>query len=371
MSDDTTVAGASFRVSAGTEWVQVDDKTAILRSARGKVTLEGPNVGAFLTQVLPLIDGTTALGQIAAASTAIPMDEFQAYLAQLVEAELIVPSGADQATQYARPMVEVLAPYGRQPEAVSHRLRDQRIAIIGLESVGAALALEFARWGVRKLFLVDPGVPRPDDPSQLATTGSEPRHTVLMRQISAAFPDLAVSTPLPDWTAEQLQSIAPDVDILVATVDRDFAAVAHWVNKAACAANKIAAFATVDGDTSTIGPIVYPHETACYMCYRMRAIACEDDYAAAMAFEELRNRNRRQSPLREPTFQPAVGLAAAILAGEIAKTVTAVGRHALAGRVIEWNGVQASFTEHDVLRQPACPVCSKKKASEPGISGTG
>ena len=36
-----------------------------------------------------------------------------------------------------------------------------------------------------------------------------------------------------------------------------------------------------------VGPLVVPGETACYMCWRMRAIASEEDFEAAMRFEEL------------------------------------------------------------------------------------
>jgi ribosomal protein S12 methylthiotransferase accessory factor len=359
-------SAARYRLAAGTEWVQTDATSAIFRSATSKATLIGPNVSAFLADVVPTIDGTHDLIGIAKASASVPFDELQSYFSELIKAGLIVPAAFDGPRSRSTPFIEALASAGRSQAAVTERLKTARFAIFGLESAGAAIARELASWRVRGLVLADPTAQRPDDPATFELRHSDlDRQTALAAELSARYPEVEVTSPLGGWGAKDVRDVADMADVLIVAVDRDFAAVAQWVNKAAIETGKIAAFVTLDGTRATIGPIVYPGETACYMCYRMRAIACHDDYFASMAFEELRDRSRIGSATREPTFLPLSMVAAGILSGEIAKTLTAVGRHVLAGRIIEWDGLTAAFEEHEVLRQPCCPICGKKKLLNP------
>ena len=354
-----------YRLVPGIEWVEADGETAIFRSLRSKATLKGKNVSLFMTEILPLLDGRHSLPEIAAASTNLPLDELEKYLAELVENHLIENTVELPSRGYVQPMLELLSAEGRSTSVLEQRIKDQRIAVFGLESIGALLATEFARWGVRELLLIDPEAPRPDDPSQLFRNGFATRQASLCHQISVEHPELRVSLPLDKWDMESVLGVASSVDILVSAVDRDFSAIAHWVNKAALHHKKIAAFCSLDGDVNWIGPIVYPNETACFMCFRMRSIACEDDFTAAMAFEEKRDKHRSSSQDREPTFMPGASVAAGILASELLKTLTACGRHAIAGRVLEWDILQGRMAEHEILRQPNCPVCSKKNFLNP------
>ncbi len=348
----------NLRLAPGAEWVVTEPDEAIFRAAASQATLKGPALGAFVDSVLPLLDGGNNLERIALASAAVPMPELERMLGELMQSGIVQRVETSPAPSRAEVLTQAISAQGRSEHAVRRRLSETRLAIFGLESAGAALARQLAAWSPAAILLVDPAAPRKDDPSALA---GESRQAALAAELRAAHPELTVETVATSWSAEVVHDIAERADVLIAAVDRDFAAVAHWVNKAAVDLSKPAAFLTIDGGEAIIGPIVYPDETACYMCYRMRAIACADDYAAAMAFEERRDRQRAVSARREPTFLPALSVAAGILAGELAKTLTAVGRHVLAGRVMIWDGIGGTLSEHDILRQPTCPVCSKKK----------
>ena len=355
-----------YRFVPGIEWVQTDENSVIFRSAASKATINGAHVSSFVSNVVPVIDGGSDLATIARSSSVIPLDELQSYIRELVEARLLIAVSSGSGREQASPFIEALSAAGRDHLAVRERITKTRFAVLGLESTGAAIARELARWGVHDLVLADPAAPRPDDPAAIGVGRLfRSRQDGLREELISAHPAVNVSTPLVAWSASGVRAIADTVDVIIAAVDRDFAVVAQWVNRAAFEANKVAAFVTLDVSRAVVGPIVYPGETACYMCYRMRAIACEDDYFASMAFEELRDRKRETSSEREPTFLPLVPMAAGLITGEIAKTLTAVGRHALAGKVIELDGLGGLFTEHDVLRQPSCPTCGKKKLLNP------
>jgi bacteriocin biosynthesis cyclodehydratase domain-containing protein len=343
----------------GSEWVLTSSDEIILRAATAQATLKSECMEAFLDDVLPLLHEGADLATIAKSSEHLPIEELERLLGELLQSGMVQSVESLSPPSHIGVMTQMIAAHGRREEAVSHRLKGARLAVFGLESAGATLARQLATWSPAALVLVDPSPPRPDDPSALI---GETRQAALAEEIRAGAEDLRVETPLDAWSAAAVHEAAEHADVLIAAVDRDFAAVAHWVNQASAALSKPSAFLKIDGALAEIGPIVYPGETACYMCYRMRAIACADDYAATMAFEERRDQQRNTSARREPTFLPSLSVAAGILAGELAKTLTAAGRHPLAGRVMLWDGMEGSFSEHDVFRQPACPVCEKKNS---------
>jgi ribosomal protein S12 methylthiotransferase accessory factor len=355
---------AILRLAPGTEWVSTAPDEAIFRAVRVQATVKGSALGAFVDGVLPLLDEGTDLARIAMASGDVPLPELERMLGELMTSGIVQSVEAPAAASRAAVMVQAISTEGRREDVALHRLSEARVAVFGLESTGAALARHLVTWSPGALVLFDPSAPRPDDPSGLV---GETRQAALAAELGIGGAGVVVEAEATAWSAEAIQQAAERADVLIAAVDRDFAAAAHWVNQAAVAQSKPAAFLTMDGAVAEIGPIVYPGETACYMCYRMRAIACADDYAAAMAFEERRDRQRAVSARREPTFLPTLSVAAGILAGELAKTLTAVGRHALAGRVMLWDGMGGLLSEHDVVRQPACPVCGKKKLLNPSF----
>lgn len=93
-----------------------------------------------------------------------------------------------------------------------------------------------------------------------------------------------------------------------------------------------------------LGPTVYPGETACYVCYQMRSVACSDDPAAELA--ALRR--------REPTQECPTGVAG--LLGQML-ALEAVNRSAK-GAIVVVDAVTLCSQRHAVLRVPACPICS-------------
>ena len=105
-----------------------------------------------------------------------------------------------------------------------------------------------------------------------------------------------------------------------------------------------------------------PGQTACYMCFRMRNVACEEDFNAAMSYEEYLDQRKRPA-LHErgvlPSMPPYIG---SVLAMEILKHVLGLSQPSLAGTLLEFNALSFVTTTHPVLQKPDCPVCSEKKS---------
>jgi ribosomal protein S12 methylthiotransferase accessory factor len=158
-----------------------------------------------------------------------------------------------------------------------------------------------------------------------------------------------------------VHSVAVGADLLVCAFDRGFTAAHHWVNRASLASRVPALFLAAAGLRATIGPLVIPGETACFMCWRMREIAAAKDFEAAMAYEEHVDASRRPALASRPTLPALAALAAGVAAAELVKLATAIGVHTLAGRVSEYDALSSETTSRPILFRPDCPACRKGK----------
>lgn len=100
---------------------------------------------------------------------------------------------------------------------------------------------------------------------------------------------------------------------------------------------------------AVLGPTIYPRQTACYVCYTMRTVACTDDPAAE--FASLRSKG----PSRESNAA-AAGLLGQMLALEAVNVITGLDGSAK-GAIVVYHTLTMSSRRHEVLRVPSCPIC--------------
>jgi bacteriocin biosynthesis cyclodehydratase domain-containing protein len=360
------IAARRYRLAPGVEFAVVEGDRIVFRSEAVRVRLEGRSTVEFVERVVPLLDGATTVADVARQAGGLDPIDLDGHLAALADAGVI-----EQVEQHtdgneragSSPLHEMFEQAGRHRAQSRERVASTRFAVFGLESAGAPIALELARAGAGEIALVDPFPPRDDDPSQLGLEQAQTRQQAVARQLERARYAGRIKLPLDTaWDREAVAGIAAQADVLISAIDRDHAAVAHWVNRAAHAHQRIAAFASISGAKGYVGPVVFPQETPCFMCYRMRALATENEYGDAMALEEARDRRRGPAREREPTMLSVIPVVAGMLTGELLKALVAVGRHAAVARVFEWDGLNGQFSTHEVLVQPSCPVCGKKNS---------
>jgi molybdopterin-synthase adenylyltransferase len=100
-----------------------------------------------------------------------------------------------------------------------------------------------------------------------------------------------------------------------------------------------------------MGPLIIPHETACYVCYdrRRKAVLSEVDIERSMGFM-----NSFSSRLN-------FSLATDLLALEIVKFLTGVLEPVTRGCVWQLNTLSGLLELHPVLKLPRCPACGVHK----------
>jgi ribosomal protein S12 methylthiotransferase accessory factor len=140
-------------------------------------------------------------------------------------------------------------------------------------------------------------------------------------------------------------------DLVVAADDGGLPVVHSWVNTVGLRLGVPTLHVALRGSRATIGPLVIPGEGPCYLCWRMRALACEEDFGTAMALEEklVARREAAEQPLL-PALQPMV-----------TDALTDVRR--LSTGVLTLDAVSGATGLHPVLPRPDCPACAKHRQS--------
>ena len=111
------------------------------------------------------------------------------------------------------------------------------------------------------------------------------------------------------------------------------------------------------GAEVVVGPAIHPWRTACYLCYRMRAVACAGNPEDAYAYERQLDRHKQDDSGRRENLVFGVGLAANLLGIEVVKELTAMAEPSLVGRLLTIRLTDLSIEKHTVLRKPWCPAC--------------
>lgn len=244
------------------------------------------------------------------------------------------------------------------PLDAAAQLRARRVLFLGLEGPGAHAAAELARCGVGTLHLADPFACQPGDLPLLPFGGphavGHPRQTVAQ---AALDPSGVALEPGPaELNRTAVDALLAGCDLAICTFERGFAAAQHWANRASHAQGVPVLYAECGEMGALLGPLVLPGATACFMCYRMRAVANAPDASAALAHEEALDRQHFPALYRRAIAPALVAQAGQLLALQALNFLLGREKPGLAGALlaIDANG---QSSHHAVLRMPACPVC--------------
>ncbi|WP_433166900.1 TOMM precursor leader peptide-binding protein [Kribbella sp. CA-247076] len=144
-------------------------------------------------------------------------------------------------------------------------------------------------------------------------------------------------------------------ELVVAVDDGAFPVLHSWVNSVGLRLGISTLHVALRGTRATIGPLVPVRDGPCYLCWRMRALACERDFAQAMALEEELDSRRRPG---NPGGRPLPIL--------LAKVSGALHDPRLSAGVLTLDARNEAELCHPVLPRPDCPACSKYAAPSPG-----
>ena len=290
-----------------------DGADLILASPAGMLRLAGGVAAAVRDRVLPALADRPDRAALLSALTDLPSAEVGRLLDRLIEAGMVTEAGATSAQGW----LALLSTDAGTRDSLAERLDSVRVLVLGDPAeVGGLSALSDA--GVGSVEIADPAT----------------------------------------ISRDELPGLIEGRDLVICQVDPGWAVVRSWLNRACLDAGVPALYVAAEGSYAYVGPLVLPGEGPCYLCWRMRALACSDDFDVAMAREESLDQTRR--PLHRPLLPGLTQAVQAMVVRETLAMTTSAMPTELAATVVVLDQLKSTQRRQPVIARPDCPACRKK-----------
>lgn len=344
-----------------------DDGEEVLHfaSERRRVKLKGQSFREFQQLVIPLLDGRHTLEEIEGrVAHVFAAEDLHAGLNLLAEHSLLEDAGRrpDDAPEPPAPQHNFFHEVGYDPELARQRLAAATVTIFGLGGAGAALALALAAARVGTIRCVDDQRVAPADGyfSHVFTPEEvgEARASVVARRLERGAPGVRVSEhAAAPQTDEDVLALIQGSDFVVNCLDAGQSSLAYKLNRACLAAGVRWTSCALSGTEVVVGPTVHPYDTPCYLCYKMRAVACDNNPEDAFSFESFLDQRKQDDSGTRENLAFSAGLAANLAALEAVKELTGVVPASAEGRIVVLDLLTLQMAKHVILRKPWCPAC--------------
>ena len=334
---------------------------------RRHLVVRGRSVHKFYALVLPLLDGRHTPAEIAAICHGhYSAEELSRSLhvlsdSRLLQPEALPPVAVSPADRLA-PQLSYFHEMGLSSAAAQETLNTATVTILGLGDAGAVVATALAAAHIGTLHLLDPLPVAPSDlslvPAFTQRDIGEPRVRVMRRYILARALDICVTTSTQSLGLERtLRKPVSASTLVVCCLSPNFQSVHHHLNRLTLDLNVPWTSCTVSPYISTIGPTIIPRRTPCYLCYKMRSIACAADPQSQLLYESFIDEHSGSITIIPENVVSAVGTVANLLAVEVFKFLIGPSEPTSLGKLLTVDFLSLSITPHVILRKPWCPAC--------------
>ena len=345
------------------------EESMIFNTTRRTLRVQGQALHNVENIVLPLLDGSRTIGEIRNAIgeqlTASSLNQCLEFLMdnRLVEESLENTDDLDSRA-YLLPQISLYHELGFDQKDARKNLANGRIAVFGLGGSGLIAAINLATAGIGFVRLCDDACILPADSLMMSGSGLNKigtfRSVEAARQIES-IGGITEAEIVTDGLNDDatINSLLEDVDLVIVATDAVSVNLAYRLNRLCLKMQRPLLPGGAAGVEGTVGPLVFSQDKPCYLCYRMRSMACSKFPEAELAVEQLLNRERRSQPrLREnlPIGQMLVG---SYLALEAVKMMLGLAI-ATDGKLLHIDLLGTKLTHNVVLKKPGCPHCSAK-----------
>lgn len=343
------------------------DEVLYFTSERRKIKLKGRLFREFFQAVIPLLDGqhTVEELQVTLADLFTP-DSLLQGLQLLAEHNLLEDGDNDslavELQERLTPQLNFFHELNLDPATTQQRLLQATVAVVGLGGAGATAALALAAAHVGTIRCIDNAQVGVTDPCLaplfLPADVGHLRSEVLRRKMSdltSTVTTVSYNDPLESDEAV-LQAIQ-GAQFVICCLDQGQVSQIYKLNRACLRAGIPWVSGTVSALEGIVGPTVSPYETACYLCYKMRAVACADNPEDEFEFQRFLDRHKRDDSGQHENLGVGAGIVGNMLALEAIKVLTGALEPSLFGRLTIIDFLHLSMKKHVVLRKPWCPAC--------------
>jgi thiazole/oxazole-forming peptide maturase SagC family component len=334
--------------------------------------------GRIVSEVFPKLfenmTGRLTISELAGVCRSlVSLDDVVTILTKL-DAEGVLEDGSAESSSlsngeldYYASQITFFSHFGKHELKRQERLKNSKVAVIGLDAVGAAVLSSLARMGVGDLLALEAS-PRLKSLSGVSHADTDDGSDVngLVSSLTKINPYVNVSLVKSNFDDEaELSSIMKKCDVVAVAADTVEFAIYEKVNKASLINDvpwlMCGPLNSIEGK---VGPFFIPHETCCYRCYELRTKSNLKGYAEYMAFESyVREREERAAEFGYLNPFPVImgGLAAL----EIIKHITGFASPETYGCLTTLDFLTFRTERNEVFKLPRCPDCSLAKDLPP------
>jgi bacteriocin biosynthesis cyclodehydratase domain-containing protein len=352
------------------------DEVLLFESERRTIRLKGRSFREFLRLVVPILDGTRSLTEIQTEVGALfGPDDLERCLALLAEYNILQDAEPDTMSAEERaqlePQLNFFHELGLNPHEVQAKLKAATVAVWGLGGTGSTVALALAAAQVGHIRCVD----------WLPVSGTDPHLTAALlpsdvgrNRAEVVCARIALHNPrvTPYAVTEHVHSdadalrILDGTDLVICCADAGMSSQFYILNRVCLRATIPWTSCAVSGLEGIVGPTIVPRETPCYLCYKMRAVACAPDPEDQFKHERFLDQRKQDDSSRRENHPFGIGVIANLAGLEAIKSLTGIAEPSALGRIIVVDFLTLACRKHVILRKPWCPACSAASASSTG-----
>ena len=357
-----------LKAAPALEIVSLDD-CLVLATSSVTLRLEGGVGRVVRDRLLPAITANSTRYELVTSLSDLPSQELERIIDHLIAAGILLEAPVDGAREPPA-WTQLVAEGLDERQRLADRAGIVRVIVVGSGQVGEAIAGVLASAGIGTVLMEDPFPAYADDLGSGPHENGPTRATVAIERLHSRWPETTFSAPSFAFAREPIMSLVADSHLVITALDPRLSAARTWVNAASLESGVPSLHVSVNGTCCDVGPLVMPGEGPCFVCWRMRAIACRDDFAVAMALEEALDADRQLPDEPRPVL-PGIPLWTGGIAGHEALAVTlGIAQPRLAGHVLRLDGINMTDQLHPVVQRPDCPACRKKAPPPRGTVAT-
>ena len=341
------------------------DETLRIVSAQRSLTLKGHSFREFHRHVMPLLDGRRSFEEICT-ETADLFDRTDLESAlSLLAAQNIVVEGDNRPAGPPRlqPQLNYFHEVTDNADEAQRRLAAARVVVFGLGGAGASVMHALAAAGVGRVAGVDHCTVSAADtylsPAFSLADVGRLRAEALAARISDTAPEVAANAVTAQLSTDEDVAAAIDgADLVISCLDAGMLNLAFKLNEACRAAGVRWISGELSGTDVIAGPAFYAADGPCFMCYRMRLVACAGNPQSRFAQERHCDKMKADAGDKRERLVFGAGLLANLIGAEALNLLTGQAEPALGGRLLSFDLTTLTMQKHVVLRKPGCPVCA-------------
>jgi len=307
----------------------------LLKRGIHEVLVSGAAACTITGALVQMLDGTRNADEILQSFSGEQRDEAAQLLETLVRRGMVTdrPPATD-ADGLQSAFFENLGSHGASAQ---ESLKAANVCVIGKNLITRALVRSLAACGVGRIQLS--GHPHlADDAGLQGSTETEGDRLFIYNEVP---PEEALH----------------DVSVLCAASDFGEVDALLQVNRLSIRLSKPFLPVWLSDMKGYVGPLNYPHDTACFRCYRLRADSNNSNYDVTRALRRHISTDARPG-MATGLLPPMASVLGEIAAMEIVKHIGQFVPVDTIGRIIEINLLSFSSVARRVLKVPRCPDCS-------------